>query len=270
MKKIIFIFLTLTFISCNKEINCSGSDEKQVYFELLGEGFEKIYSDLKEKNDLDVIFDLPFEEVKEDFFDDVVKLEGMRPSKIEKELKKCECEAELTAQLPEKVTDYLLENLTDYYTFDEKELKEPYKWNNVKYNLQLTEDNKIYCETYKKNKLNQAFIDYAYFVNMINNHKNGKFENLTSENTNELTLIYDGFEFGDLPHYIFKNDKGEWVDFTSVENDTYDLALESSEGYTTNEKYKGKKFVIEYRTEESNSGDLTYEDKIITKLQLIE
>jgi len=270
MKKILFIFFTFFFISCNKEVNCSGSDEKNVYFDLLSQEFEKIYSELKEKNDLDVIFDLSYEDVKEDFFNDVVKLEGMRPSKIEKELKKCECEAEMTAQIPNNITDYLLENLTDFYTFDEKELKEPYKWKKVTYNLQFTEDNKIYCETNKTDKLNQAFIDYAYFVNMINNHKNGKLNKLLDENNNELTLIYDGFEFGDLPHYIFKNEKGESFDFTDVENNIYELAVESSEGFSINERYKGKKFVIEFKTNEAKSGDISYEAKIITKLKLID
>ena len=182
MNKILFLFLSLILISCKSDINCSGNDEKQVYFDLLSEDFEKIYNDLKEKNELDVVFDLPFEDVKKDFFEDVVKLEGMRPSKIEKELKKCECEAELTAELPEDVTKYLLDNLSNYYSFDEKELKEPYKFNKVKYNLQLTEDGKIYCETYKKDKLNQAFMDYSYFINIINNHKNGMFnENVANE-----------------------------------------------------------------------------------------
>lgn len=173
MKKILLILLSTLVISCGKEVNCSGSDEQKVLFDLLSSDFEKTYLELKEQNDLDVVFDLPYEDVKNDFFSEVIKLEGMRPSKVEKELKKCDCDAKITAQFPAEMTDYLEKNLTENYTFDLELIRKPESIDDLKYSLQLTEDNQIYCETLNKNILHQFFIDYSYYKNIINNHKNG-------------------------------------------------------------------------------------------------
>lgn len=173
MKNLLFILFFPILISCNKEVSCSGNDEKKVFYDLLSSEFQTSYSKLKEKNDLNVVFDIEYEIIKNDFFTEVIKLEGMRPTKVEKELKKCECEAKITMQFPKEITDYLETNLTKFYNFDLELLKKPENIENIKYSLQLTEDNQVYCETLDKNVLNEFFISYSYYKNIINNHKRG-------------------------------------------------------------------------------------------------
>ncbi len=173
MKNLLFILFLSILISCNQDVSCSGNDEKKVFYDLLSSDFQTSYSKLKEKNDLNVVFDIEYENIKNDFFTEVIKLEGMRPTKVEKELKKCDCEAKITMQFPKEITDYLEKNLTEFYDFDLELLKKPENIENIKYSLQLTEDNKVYCETFDKNVLNEFFISYSYYKNIINNHKSG-------------------------------------------------------------------------------------------------
>jgi len=230
MKKFLLILLSTLVISCGKEVNCNGNDEKQVFFDLLSTDFENTYSMLKEKNDLDVVFNLPYEDVKNDFFSEAINLEGVRPSKIEKELKKCDCETKIAVQLPTDMIDYLEKNLTKLYTFDIEALKKSESIENVKYSVQLTEDNKIYCETTSSNILLQSFIDYAYFKNIINNHKNG----LLKEIEDESNVESSDTNVGDINSLLLKQLTNPEIVSNSekCENDKYcNLVYEWSKLY---------------------------------------
>jgi len=189
--KLFLFFISLLFLtSCDKDVNCSGKDEIKVFYDLLSEDFEKIYIKNAENRNPDFNLDLPFEEVKNDFFAEAVKLEGIRPVKIEKEISKCECEAQLSSYIPEDLINYLEENMSLDYDFDIEKIREQYIWKNVKYSFQYTEDNMIYCEIQNNVRLSQAFLDYAIFKNLIYKYKN-KDESLDNTDLTENSVLKD-------------------------------------------------------------------------------
>ncbi len=169
----VILFLIILLNSCSKkEVNCSGNEEQKIYFELLSQDFEKIYDRDKENENPDFIYNLPFKDVKQSFFKNAVKLKGMRPTKIEKELKRCECETTLTFNYPDNYVEYASSTISKFYEINPEKMAEETSWDNVEYNLQLTEDGQIYCETNNTKILNGIFTDYAFISNLANNLKN--------------------------------------------------------------------------------------------------
>lgn len=243
MKKILFILLSTLIISCGKQVNCNGNNEKQVLFKVLSTDFEKTYTMLKDENDSDFTFNLPYEDVKNDFFLEVVKLEGVRPSKIEKELKKCYCETKITLQLPKEMIDYVEKNLTKLYSVDLEKLKKIESIENLEYSLQLTEDDRIYCVTQNPNVLLEWFTGYAYGKNLINNHKNGLLKEINHEPIPEEDTEYESEEQHD---YI------KQLDFDKFKTEEYNITKKAKLDFSSNEnaKYFKTRIIEAYKSDE--------------------
>ena len=56
MKKTFLILLSFLIFSCSKKIGCNGSDEKEVLIEMLSENFENIYTQFKNKNEQNIVY----------------------------------------------------------------------------------------------------------------------------------------------------------------------------------------------------------------------
>lgn len=74
-----------------------------------------------------------------------------------------------------------------------------------------------------------------------------------------VRAVYNDFEFGDLPHYGFKTEAGEYLDFSMIKDLTMREELisfdEETGMETANPKYKGKMFDIYYKIEQHDLMD---------------
>lgn len=175
IKTILMILAIVTLSSCSEKVNCSGVNEKKLFFDLLSENFEKKYDEHSNNKNSDFNFNLNYQDVKQSFFEDAIKMEAIRPTKIEKELKRCECESQITFSYPSEMSDAVYNNVTPHYEIKTSELYKDIEYENITYSLQLTEDNLIYCETINVDVLAEAFYDYAFLKNLLYNIDNKKY-----------------------------------------------------------------------------------------------
>lgn len=271
--QLLLLFFSLSILSsCSKkEVNCSDADGQKVFYDLLSENFENVYNEYKKNKNEDFNFNLPFQEVKNDFFDNAIKMIGIRPTEVDKELKKCTCQTIIKFQIPNKITSYI-EDKVDWFEIDMETLTETEKIEDIDYSYQITEDNKIYCETPDENKLDRAFYNYAYYRNWKNNMEK---EDIAQEkaqlNSTDIFKFVD-FQFGDNPHYLFEDSNGKEYDFLGVEDSPYEFYGEDNTGYFSNPRYRGKKFKINYKTEklaEYPGSDDIVDHYIVTDIKLI-
>lgn len=157
-------------LSCKKQsINCSDKEGRAVFYELLSQNFAEVYSDNSKRENKDFNFNLEFENVKNSFFKEAIIMEGIRPTEIKKDLKKCFCEAQVTYSIPSSIELELKNKISKYYNLKIDKITESSIYKNVSYTFQITEDDKLYSETDDINLLKKDFLDYAFYVNLVNN-----------------------------------------------------------------------------------------------------
>lgn len=173
MKKTFLILLSFLIFSCSKKIDCNGSDEKELLIEMLSENFENIYTQFKNKNEQNIVYNLDFKELKSRFFTEMIKFETVKNDKADGKLSGCDCEATIMAELPKDIIDYINENLQTYDSLNLDDMTEKFNFKTFRYNIEQQESDKSYCDISQKEMLENAFKNYAYYTNLIQNHKDG-------------------------------------------------------------------------------------------------
>ena len=192
MKRILFILLSLFLFNCNKTPKCNDEEvQKQVILTLKKKISDEVEKDLKNDNEIknnpNYTTFLKLFKNRDKYLDDLEpKITNFRSTEINKDIQKCNCEADLNiiekykSNLNEIENDwvggeFIIENFTP----------------TIKYSAQITDDKKIYIEIENSDEI--EIIKRNVFAKVINDIRikyqelNSINENKTSNNQNSET-----------------------------------------------------------------------------------
>ena len=245
--KLLLTIVVITFlISCSEDdLKCDSSTAKRTVKELFEEEMLKNIENLKLYSGIN-------EDYLKKFYQQNIKLNSIRTKSINKELKSCECSADIELNLKPEIIDYILQKAQKkQVTMSETKIKELLSQRvRVDYSIQETTDGEIYVETTMPDEMGDL-------LGTSNN-----FEKFYKENklTLEKGKVYSfGYGTEDCSYEItFTINKNESVEGTHNQNCVGDngAGLRKFKG-----KFKNGKIIGEIKGAESF--ELNFNDKIM-------
>ena len=185
MKRIIFILLSLFLFNCNKTPKCNDEEvQKQVILTLKKKISDEVEKDLKNeneiKNDPNYTSFLKLFKNRDKYLDELEpKFTNFRSTEINKDIQKCNCEADLNIIEKYKSNlneiennwvggEFTIENFTP----------------SIKYSAQITEDEKIYIEIENSDEI--EVIKRNIFAKVLNDIRK-KYQELNSTNNEQVS-----------------------------------------------------------------------------------
>jgi hypothetical protein len=181
-KYILISIIFFSLISCSRfEVQCDGQSEIQTVKEIYKREL------LKDKFSFRILGMENIEEYIDEFLKSNVKFDLIRTKSIDKELKSCECVANVNFVLPDEYTTYYNEKLKKMNAIERMVLTNVLipESVDVSYNLQETNDEEFIAEAYLINEeLKQAITSYY----MLEKSYNENYNNIKEQKEKEKIL----------------------------------------------------------------------------------
>jgi hypothetical protein len=200
----IILFSIIFFTSCDSEsVKCDGNLEKETVIGILKDEMLKQKSTLK--------FSLGFEEEYiHKFFDSNLELNLIRTTAVNKELKSCECSAQLNLKLKQEVIDFALKNAKDQFAID-MFMNLINETANVEYTVQKTSEDVIVETTIPTTEL-VRFLGKGFLLETTyNDSKTKLFESGDTEiklsflNENQVEITINSYDHSETFDLEYKN-----------------------------------------------------------------
>jgi len=216
MKRILYIFvIMLGIVSCTQDVSCEGYTEKELVKSILKDEL------LKRKVAFEMAGINNFEEFINDFFNNNVKLELIRTTAKNKELKSCNCEAQLKFYLKEEI---------------QKKIDSTFKANKINKNDDGNEIvAKMFNDQLYKEFLAPDGIDIEYRLQMTSD--DNVIAEVNIDIIDQLSRVVAGY-YGLLKSYETENNKGKTLTFNNgsykytlkfIENDKVEIIYNGGE-----------------------------------------
>lgn len=207
MKKILFILSVIVLTSCeNESIKCEGKLEQETVISILKDEILKEKATIKYGLGID-------EEYLNNFFDNNLKLSLIRTTAKNKELKSCECSAQLGLDLKQEIIDFAINSAKgtgNNLEFAKERITNMLNMRvDIDYKVQKTSDDTIVETTIPSSEIGKLLGASFLFETNYNDSKNKIFESgnkeiklsFISENKVKITInSYDHSETFDLEY----------------------------------------------------------------------